>query len=67
MNTFSCPLLVDRFLAGVWRLLDGALVVEPFGTLTRAQREEVAEEGARVLRVLYEGASHDVRFGTVLP
>ncbi|MFD7433115.1 winged helix DNA-binding domain-containing protein [Streptomyces sp. NPDC059861] len=67
VNTSHCPLLVDGFLAGVWRLLDGALVVEPFGTLTRAQRDEVTEEGARVLQVLHEGASYDIRFGTVLP
>ncbi|MFG3658527.1 DNA glycosylase AlkZ-like family protein [Streptomyces sp. NPDC047706] len=67
VNTFHCPLLVDGFLAGVWRLLDGALVVEPFGGLTRAQRDEVTEEGRRVLQVLHQGASYDIRCGTVLP
>ncbi|MBX9393948.1 winged helix DNA-binding domain-containing protein [Streptomyces sp. TRM72054] len=65
-NTFYCPLLVDGFLAGVWRLIDGALVIEPFDSLTRAQREEVTEEGARMLQVLHQG-SYDIRFGTVIP
>ncbi|MBG0851502.1 AlkZ family DNA glycosylase [Streptomyces spinoverrucosus] len=65
-NTFYCPLLVDGFLAGVWRLLDGALVVEPFDSLTRAQRDEVTEEGARMLQVLHQ-ESYDIRFGTVIP
>ncbi|GEC10421.1 hypothetical protein SSP24_80760 [Streptomyces spinoverrucosus] len=66
VNTVYCPLLVDGFLAGVWRLVDGALVIEPFGSLTRAQREEVTEEGARMLQVLHQG-SYDIRFGTVIP
>ncbi|MFJ5772883.1 winged helix DNA-binding domain-containing protein [Streptomyces sp. NPDC093094] len=65
-NTFYCPLLVDGFLAGVWRIIDDALVVEPFGTLTRALRAEVAEEGARMLATLRQDTSYDVRFGTVI-
>ena len=35
-------LLVDGFLAGLWRLEEDALTLEPFGTLTRAQRQRVA-------------------------
>ncbi|KOV65981.1 hypothetical protein ADL00_18340 [Streptomyces sp. AS58] len=65
-NTFYCPLLVDGFLAGVWRLIGDALVIEPFGKLTAAQGGEVAEEGARMLRVLYGESSYDIRFGTVI-
>ncbi|MET9730799.1 winged helix DNA-binding domain-containing protein [Streptomyces sp. NPDC006458] len=64
-NTFYCPLLVDGFLAGVWRIIDDALVIEPFGTLTRAQRAEVTEEGVRVVDTLH-GGGYDVRFGTVI-
>ncbi|MCT7355521.1 winged helix DNA-binding domain-containing protein [Streptomyces sp. 15-116A] len=64
-NTFYCPLLVDGFLAGLWRIIDGSLVVEPFRTLTKAQREEVTEEGGRLLDTLYAGESYDIRFGTV--
>ncbi|MFI9759847.1 winged helix DNA-binding domain-containing protein [Streptomyces sp. NPDC051963] len=66
-NTFYCPLLVDGFLAGVWRILDGALVIEPFAELTEAEREEVTQEGARMLQVLHRDASYDIRFGTVIP
>ncbi|MFF4148895.1 winged helix DNA-binding domain-containing protein [Streptomyces sp. NPDC001651] len=65
-NTFYCPLLVDGFLAGVWRLIGGALVIEPFSGLGRAERAEVTEEAERVLGVLYPQESYDVRFGTVI-
>ncbi|MFF3482684.1 winged helix DNA-binding domain-containing protein [Streptomyces sp. NPDC002701] len=63
--------LVDGFLAGLWRLEESAdravVTVEPFGTLTRAQRDEVTEEAARMLGVLSGSSSYDVRFGTVVP
>ncbi|MFF7448142.1 MULTISPECIES: DNA glycosylase AlkZ-like family protein [unclassified Streptomyces] len=65
-NMAYSTLLVDGFLAGVWKLADTELVVEPFGDLTRAQRTEVAEEGARMLAVLHPGTSYDIRFGTVV-
>ncbi|MFE7076682.1 winged helix DNA-binding domain-containing protein [Streptomyces sp. NPDC057620] len=49
-------LLVDGFLAGVWRLEEtggrAVLTVEPFGTLTDRQRAEVTGEAARLLTVL---------------
>ena len=64
-NTFYCPLLVDGFLAGVWRIIDRSLVIEPFRELPKAVREEVLEEGARMLDILYQGSSYDIRFGTV--
>ncbi|HLL37409.1 MAG TPA: winged helix DNA-binding domain-containing protein [Streptomyces sp.] len=66
-NTLYCPLLVDGFLAGVWRLYDDALVIEPFTDLTKARRAEVGEEAERMLNVLYPDGSYDVRFGAVLP
>ncbi|MEV8593058.1 winged helix DNA-binding domain-containing protein [Streptomyces sp. NPDC052012] len=64
-NIAYCTLLVDGFLAGLWRLEKDALVVEPFGTLTKAQREEVTTEGERMLRVMHPDTSYDIRFGTV--
>lgn len=67
VNTVYCPFLVDGFLAGVWRIIDDALVIEPFGDLTRAQRAEVLEEGAYLLRVMHPESSYDIRFGKVLP
>ncbi|MGW7206133.1 winged helix DNA-binding domain-containing protein [Streptomyces sp. NPDC054837] len=65
-NMAYSTLLVDGFLAGVWKLEEDALVVEPFGTLTRAQRDEVTEEGVRMLAVMHPGSSYDIRFGTVV-
>ncbi|MGW4914346.1 winged helix DNA-binding domain-containing protein [Streptomyces sp. NPDC004270] len=59
-------LLVDGFLAGVWKPVDDALVIEPFGPLSRTQRTAVAEEGERMLAVLHPGTSYDIRFGTVV-
>ncbi|MFI9819497.1 winged helix DNA-binding domain-containing protein [Streptomyces sp. NPDC052013] len=64
-NIAYCTLLVDGFLAGLWRLEKDALVVEPFGTLTKAQREEVTAEGERMLRVMHPDTSYGIRFGTV--
>ncbi|MCW7942598.1 hypothetical protein AAW14_11240 [Streptomyces hygroscopicus] len=59
-------LLVDGFLAGVWKLEEDALVIEPFGDLTKAQRGDVTAEGERMLRVMHGGASYDIRFATVV-
>ncbi|MEU8574212.1 winged helix DNA-binding domain-containing protein [Streptomyces asoensis] len=64
-NQAYCTLLVDGFLAGLWRLEPDALVVEPFGTLTRAERADVVEEGERMLATMHPGEPRDVRFGTV--
>ncbi|RRR68287.1 crosslink repair DNA glycosylase YcaQ family protein, partial [Streptomyces sp. RP5T] len=59
-------LLVDGFLAGVWKLTEDTLVVEPFHRLTRAQQEDVTAEGERMLAVLHPGTAYDIRFGTVV-
>ncbi|MFI1167731.1 winged helix DNA-binding domain-containing protein [Streptomyces sp. NPDC020801] len=58
-------LLVDGFLAGLWKLEEDALVVEPFGELSRSRRQDVAAEGERMLAVMHPGVPYDVRFGTV--
>ncbi|MFC8824662.1 winged helix DNA-binding domain-containing protein [Streptomyces sp. NPDC057137] len=64
-------LLVDGFLAGIWRLEDGTegdehgtLTVQTFDTLTRAQRDAVAEEGERMLASLSSATAptYAVRF-----
>ncbi|MET7695922.1 winged helix DNA-binding domain-containing protein [Streptomyces sp. NPDC005483] len=65
-NQAHCTLLVDGFLAGVWRLTADTLVVEPFGRLTKALREDVTAEGERMLATLHPGTSYDIRFGTVV-
>ncbi|WP_344397868.1 winged helix DNA-binding domain-containing protein [Streptomyces longisporus] len=66
-NQAYCTFLVDGFLAGVWRLEEGALVIEPFGTLGKAQRAELEEEAVRMLDTMHPGTSYDIRFGTVMP
>lgn len=67
--------LVDGFLAGVWRVEEGAgdekgsavLTMEPFGTLTKARRHELTEEAERLLRgPMYGSTAYDIRFGTVI-
>ncbi len=65
-NQAHCTLLVDGFLAGLWRLADGTLTVEPFGRLTKDQRAAVVEEAERMLGVLHPDAACDIRFGTVV-
>ncbi|MGW0551042.1 winged helix DNA-binding domain-containing protein [Streptomyces altiplanensis] len=63
--------LVDGFVAGIWRLEEeprsgaAALTVEPFGTLTRAQRAALAQEGEHVLTTLTSATVRDVRFGAL--
>jgi hypothetical protein len=60
--------LVDGFTAARWKLereKDAAtLRIEPFRKLSRADKAQIAPEGARLIAFLAEGAtSHDVRFG----
>jgi hypothetical protein len=68
--------LVDGFLAAVWRLGDGAsrpgsgaasLTVQPLGRLGRAERDAVTEEAVRMLSVMKTEKTggtdgHDIRF-----
>ncbi|SHH80410.1 winged helix DNA-binding domain-containing protein [Streptomyces sp. 3214.6] len=65
-NQAYCTLLVDGFLAGLWKLEQDALVIEPFGRLTKTQRDEVTEEGERMLSAMHPGGPHDIRFATVV-
>ncbi|MFF5496766.1 winged helix DNA-binding domain-containing protein [Streptomyces aquilus] len=65
-NMVYATFLVDGFLAGVWKLEEESLVIEPFGKLTKAQRDEVTEEGTRMLATMHPGTSYDIRFGTVV-
>ncbi|MGW2179891.1 winged helix DNA-binding domain-containing protein [Streptomyces sp. NPDC001732] len=74
--------LVDGFLAAVWRLGTGTgtgsggtvLTVQPFGRLGRADRDAVTEEAARMLTTLtartapdtVDAHGHDIRFATFI-
>ncbi|WP_399891387.1 winged helix DNA-binding domain-containing protein [Streptomyces sp. BBFR51] len=58
-------LLVDGFVAGLWKLGDDALVVEPFARLPKECRDEIAAEGERMLATMHPATAYDIRFGTV--
>ncbi|MEU9241700.1 winged helix DNA-binding domain-containing protein [Streptomyces sp. NPDC048385] len=61
-------LLVDGFLAGVWKLTGDALVIETFGGRSgTAERAALLAEGERMLATLHPGTSYDIRFGAVVP
>ncbi|MEU3724352.1 winged helix DNA-binding domain-containing protein [Streptomyces sp. NPDC031705] len=68
-NQAHRTLLVDGFLAGLWRIddEDGArprLTVELFGTQTPARKDEIAAEGEALLAGM-AGAPGAVRFGSI--
>ncbi|WP_371544415.1 winged helix DNA-binding domain-containing protein [Streptomyces sp. NBC_00554] len=66
-NQAYCVLLVDGFLAGVWRQEEEVLTIELFGTLTNSQRKEVVEEAERTIEMMNgSSSSWDIRFGTVV-
>ncbi|MEW1777119.1 winged helix DNA-binding domain-containing protein [Streptomyces sp. NPDC086777] len=67
-NQAHRTLLVDGFLAGVWKLTEDALVVETFAPPggTAAERAAILEEGERMLTALHPGERYDIRFGTVV-
>lgn len=66
-NQAHRALLVDGFLAGLWRLEDRTLTVGPFGEFAKDQWAAVAEEGERMLAVLHGPAAYDIRLGRVVP
>ncbi|MFG2457051.1 winged helix DNA-binding domain-containing protein [Streptomyces sp. NPDC048523] len=66
-NLVYSTFLVDGFLAGVWKLERDVLVIEPFGSLTKAQRADLMAEGQLMLATLHPGTPYDIRFGTVIP
>jgi hypothetical protein len=65
-NMVHRTFLVDGFLAGVWKLIDDALVIEPFGRLGKGARTELVQEGERMLTAMHPESSYDIRFGTVI-
>ncbi|MER6079219.1 winged helix DNA-binding domain-containing protein [Streptomyces sp. NPDC001833] len=67
-NQAHRTLLVDGFLAGVWKLAEDALVIETFGRSAggAAERAAIMEEGERMLATLHPGERYDIRFGTVV-
>ncbi len=51
-NQAHCTLLLDGFLAGLWKLDGTALTVELFGTATESRKEAIVEEGQRMIAAL---------------
>ncbi|MCX4957168.1 winged helix DNA-binding domain-containing protein [Streptomyces virginiae] len=69
-NQAHCTLLVDGFLAGLWKLDGQALTVELFGPVPKAAKEEIVAEGELMVEGLAEpgGAGGvSVRFGAINP
>ncbi|MBT2411890.1 winged helix DNA-binding domain-containing protein, partial [Streptomyces sp. ISL-12] len=64
-NVAYSVLLVDGFVAGLWRLGDDALVIEPFGTFTRTRWAEVTAEAERMLATMHPERTYGIRSGTV--
>jgi Winged helix DNA-binding domain len=64
---FPGSVLIDGFVAGMWRLArtksTAALTVELFGSAR--ERDQVAQEAERMLAFCAAGASHDIRFGPI--
>jgi hypothetical protein len=58
--------LLDGFVGGTWRFERprgaAAVVVTPFGTVRRADRETLTAEGMRMLRAAHPDSAHEVRF-----
>src|SRR5215216_5501848 len=46
--------LVDGFVAGIWRVDDGRVVLEPFEPLSAAARREIEDEAGRLEAFLAE-------------
>ena len=46
--------LVDGFVAGIWRVDDGRVVLEPFEPLSGAARREIEDEAGRLEAFLDE-------------
>lgn len=66
VNQAHCVLLLDGFLAGLWKLDGNALTVELFSEETKARTAEIVAEGEVLLAAMAEdGADGSVRFGSI--
>lgn len=69
-NRAVTAVLLDGFLCGAWRMerhrQTAVLTIETFEPLTQASKNELADEGANLLRFVAEGADHDIRFTATL-
>ena len=73
MNTrngiFPGTVLVDGFVAGMWRITRSrgaaTLTVELFAKVSAADRDAVTTEGERLLHFAAPGDDHEIRFAPV--
>ncbi|MER6196350.1 winged helix DNA-binding domain-containing protein [Streptomyces sp. NPDC001586] len=54
-NQAHCTLLVDGFVAGLWKLEGAVLTVELFDRASKEQKEEIVAEGERVIADMRDG------------
>ncbi|MCX4806632.1 winged helix DNA-binding domain-containing protein [Streptomyces sp. NBC_01214] len=79
-NQAHCTLLVDGFLAGLWKLEGQVLTVELFGPVRKGAKEEIVAEGELMVEGMTEGTADGtaggradggggaaVRFGAINP
>ncbi|MFD3678172.1 winged helix DNA-binding domain-containing protein [Streptomyces sp. NPDC058613] len=76
-NQAHCTLLVDGFLAGLWKMERGAegktegktegaaVTVELFRKASAAEKEEIAAEAELLVAAMGEGGGASVRFGSI--
>ncbi|WP_405487497.1 winged helix DNA-binding domain-containing protein [Streptomyces sp. NBC_00096] len=74
-NQAHCTLLLDGFLAGLWKLDAATLTVELFSAASKASRAEIVAEGERLIADMTEAgesaeegakaSSGSVRFGAI--
>lgn len=71
-NQSHCTLLLDGFLAGLWKLDGGTLTVELFAEVSKAGKAEIVAEGEALLDAMGdsgegggERSAGSVRFGAV--
>ncbi|MFF3862841.1 winged helix DNA-binding domain-containing protein [Streptomyces sp. NPDC002209] len=65
-NQSYCTLLVDGFVAGLWRLEEGTLTVELLGKVSKKDKAEVVAEGERLIADMADqGGRCSVRFGSI--
>ncbi|MFC9821584.1 winged helix DNA-binding domain-containing protein [Streptomyces erythrochromogenes] len=72
-NQAHCTLLVDGFLAGLWKLEGAVLTVELFDRVSKAAEEEIVAEGEKLIAEMggpldgSEGPAPSVRFAPIRP
>ncbi|MFE6843192.1 winged helix DNA-binding domain-containing protein [Streptomyces sp. NPDC057686] len=65
-NQSYCTLLVDGFVAGLWRLEEGTLTVELLGKVSKKDRAEIVAEGERLIAGMADQDGRcSVRFGSI--